>query len=1074
MLLIGVISLSIYAYLNVRQVQQEVSQELEILRLQHDKLENVRSSYFLFYRNLDLFLLDPLAKSVNIQESINTSIKDIRKLKFILESSDTEVKNQVRKLSEDIFALNSEIDALMKARLDVQIQYPGVSLAAFEMSEPQNSVHNSFRILLDEIENKDYEPESSELYPTLLQAQTLWVRLVSQMRIYLANRLASFSLDILKQQAASLESYYQQLVVKLDQLEMLYETEESFEGPDVLKVIKTDASHWRTLFSKARNLLEKEDWRADSYIMRTIIIPLSDQITNNIQSIQSSLAKKETTLATSHENNSNILSQLLLVVIVAFLVFITGLILSIDWLIFRPLLNVSQIFKARALDNSVMPMIQPTTSEMSNLIESFQEMDKQINLRHIELENQAQKLAESEERWSFALEGAGDGVWDWNPKTDEAIFSRRWNEIIGYAENEFPSNGTAFFAQIHPDDRELTQKAVQEAIKHKTVFHIEFRLQNKTGDWKWILSRGKAVGFDANGTVNRIIGTHSDISERKYTEEQLQIAATTFESIEGVVVTDPKGIILRVNTAFTKITGYTAEEAIGQKINILKSGRHDEEFYRNMWQTIDDTGGWQGEIWDRRKNGEIYPKWLTISAVKDNLGRVTHYVGTHHDISAQKESEEQIRKLAFFDPLTGLPNRTLLQDRIDQNLTQTARNKNYGALLLIDLDNFKMLNDTLGHHIGDKYLQEVALRLQDSVRKVDTVARLGGDEFVVVLSDLSEDETTSANAAEHVAETILATLNRKYTLDDITHQSSASIGISLFSGTRNNRDEIIKQADMAMYKAKSTGHNMIRFFDPIMESSVLERANLEKNLRQAMEKMQFTLFYQGQIDSKGNFLGAEVLLRWLHPQQGLISPADFIPVAEETGLILSLGNWVLETACIQQTKWATQPKMEHMTVSVNVSARQFNQHDFIDQVTAIIKRTGANPKQLKLELTESLLIENVETIISKISSLKALGVCFSLDDFGTGYSSLAYLRRLPLDQLKIDRSFVINITKDNNDLAIAKTIIDMGNSLGIDVIAEGVETESQRHLLDQLGCKNFQGYLICKPLPIDDFEECVA
>ncbi|MDP2029243.1 MAG: EAL domain-containing protein [Thiobacillus sp.] len=682
------------------------------------------------------------------------------------------------------------------------------------------------------------------------------------------------------------------------------------------------------------------------------------------------------------------------------------------------------------------------------------------------------QLRDSEERWKFALEGSGDGVWDWNPQTDEALFSKRWKEMLGYAEDEFPNTGTAWTEHFHPDDKDRVLTAIQEHfVGNQTFYVVECRMHCKDGSWKWILTRGKLVSRDANGNPSRMIGTHTDITERKQVEEQLHIAATAFDSQEGMIVTDADGVILRVNRAFTEITGYTAEDAVGQTTRLLKSGRHSADFYREMWKTINRTGGWQGEIWDRRKTGEEYPKWLTISAVKDNSGAVTHYVGTHFDITERKKAEEKISELAFFDQLTGLPNRTLLLDRLRQIMTTSSRDGSYGSLLFIDLDNFKTLNDTLGHDMGDLLLKQVAQRLTPCVRKGDSVARLGGDEFVLVLGGLSLSEREAAIGAEAVAGKVLATLNQPYQLGDVAYRCTASVGATLFSGHLATIEDLMKQADLAMYKSKEAGRNTFRFFDPDMETAVMNRAALEKDLREAVQEKQFLLHYQAQVVDEGRLTGAEVLVRWQHPQRGTVSPAEFIPLAEETGLILPLGHWVLETACTQLAVWATRPGMAHLTIAVNVSAHQFNQNDFVDQVLTVLNNTGANPQRLKLELTESLLVGNVQNIIEKMFALKAKGVGFSLDDFGTGYSSLSYLRRLPLDQLKIDQSFVRDVLIDPNDAAIAKTIVALAQSLGLGVIAEGVETEAQRDFLASSGCYAYQGYFFSRPLPLESFEE---
>jgi diguanylate cyclase (GGDEF)-like protein/PAS domain S-box-containing protein len=553
--------------------------------------------------------------------------------------------------------------------------------------------------------------------------------------------------------------------------------------------------------------------------------------------------------------------------------------------------------------------------------------------------------------------------------------------------------------------------------------------------------------------------------------DQLRIAATVFDSQEAMLITDANGIILQVNRAFTEITGYSPQEAIGQTPRLLQSDRHDAAFYQEMWGTLVRDGFWQGEVWDRRKNGEVYPKWLAISAVKDLNKTVTHYVGTHFDITERKRAEAKIEELAYFDQLTGLANRTLLLDRLKQTMAFSAHSGKFGALLLLDLDRFKTVNDTLGHDMGDEMLKQVAQRLIPCVRAGDTVARMGGDEFVVMLTSLSMSEVDAAAQTEAVAEKILASFNKPFQLGDVAYRITPSIGATVFTDHLASVDDLTKQADLAMYKAKTCGRNLIRFFDPAMEVAVKDRATLEKDLRQALEEKQFLLHYQPQIAGDNQLTGAEVLVRWQHPQRGMVSPAEFITHAEETGLILPLGHWVLETACTQLARWATQAGMEHLTLAVNVSAHQFCEPDFVGKVQAVVTQTGANPKRLKLELTESLLIENVEDIIKKMFVLKADGIGFSLDDFGTGYSCLSYLKRLPLDQLKIDQSFIRDVLTDPNDAAIAKTVVALAQSLGLGVIAEGVETAAQRDFLAASGCHAFQGYFFSRPLPLQAFEE---
>lgn len=559
--------------------------------------------------------------------------------------------------------------------------------------------------------------------------------------------------------------------------------------------------------------------------------------------------------------------------------------------------------------------------------------------------------------------------------------------------------------------------------------------------------------------------------ERKMIEQNLQIAAIAFESQEGMLVTDANRVILRVNSAFTKITGYTEDEIIGKHPGMLSSGRHDMDFYASMWESIVNTGSWEGEVWNRRKNGEIYPAHLTFTAVKGRDGTTVNYVATLVDITSRKTAEEEIQHLAYYDSLTGLPNRRLLMDRLSQALVTSARGKGGGAILFLDLDHFKTLNDTLGHDVGDSLLKQVSERLTSCVREGDTVARIGGDEFVIMLEGLSDSIFEAARQAEIICEKILKALNQAYHLNNYEYHSTTSIGATLFSGHEVGTDELLKQADIAMYQSKTAGRNAIRFFDPVMQEVINNRAVLERELHKAFENDQFQLHYQLQVNHLGQALGAEALIRWMHPERGMVLPFHFISLAEEIGLILPIGKWVIETACAQLKTWQQNTFSKDIVLSINVSAKQFRQPDFVEQLQDAVNRHGINPSMLKIELTESLLLENVEEIIATMTTLRELGVQFSLDDFGTGYSSLMYLKRLPLNQLKIDQSFVRDLITDISDQAIVHTIIAMAKSLSLDIIAEGVETEEQLKFLLNKGCTCYQGYLFSRPLPIMQFEE---
>ncbi|MFA7293418.1 MAG: EAL domain-containing protein [Rhodocyclaceae bacterium] len=697
--------------------------------------------------------------------------------------------------------------------------------------------------------------------------------------------------------------------------------------------------------------------------------------------------------------------------------------------------------------------------------------DMQARLKAIEGERKQTEAAlrASTERLNEAQRLAKIGSWELDLLSGKLVWSDEIFRLFEIDSGRFGATYEAFLNAIHPEDRDAVNQAYTASLANRAPYQITHRLLMADGRIKWVHERCDSE-FDAAGKPLRSAGTVQDVTTQKLVEDELRIAAAAFDSQECMMVTDAHSVILRVNRAFTETTGYAAEEVVGQTPRMLQSGRHNQSFYRAMWESLNNTSVWQGEVWDRRKNGEVYPKWLTISAVKDSSGVVTHYVGTHFDITERKLAEEKINELAFYDQLTSLPNRTLLLDRLKQTMAASSRSGSFGALLFIDLDNFKTINDTQGHDIGDLLLKQVALRLKQCVREGDTVARLGGDEFVVVLAGLSSDQEAAATGIEYVAEKIIAALNQDYQLGELSHHSTASIGVTLFRGDVSSSDDLMKQADLAMYKSKEAGRNTVRFFDPNMESAVKERASLEEDLRQAIDQKQFLLHYQAQVADAGRLTGVEALVRWQHPQRGMVSPADFIPLAEETGLILALGRWVLETACGQLATWALRPEMAHLTVAVNVSAHQFRQRDFVDQVLAVLNSSGANPQRLKLELTESLLVHDVEAIIEKMFTLKARGVGFSLDDFGTGYSSLSYLKRLPLDQLKIDQSFVRDVLSDPNDAAIAKTVVALAQSLGLGVIAEGVETATQRDFLASSGCHAYQGYFFSRPLPIEGFE----
>jgi diguanylate cyclase (GGDEF)-like protein/PAS domain S-box-containing protein len=680
-------------------------------------------------------------------------------------------------------------------------------------------------------------------------------------------------------------------------------------------------------------------------------------------------------------------------------------------------------------------------------------------------------LRTSEERWKFALEGSGDGVWDWNLQTGEVFFSQRCKEILGYDEADYESRILSWESTIYPDDFHRVMTELRAHLDGNTdSYSNEHRAQYKDGNWKWLLTRGKVISRDANGKALRMIGTQTDISQRKQAEEAIQLAALVFENgSEGMVVTAADGTIVAINPSFTLLTGYTPEEVIGKNPRILQSGRQDAMFYQAMWSNLIATGHWEGEIWNRRKNGEIYAEWLSINSIFNSDGSVNRRVALFSDITKRKQSEELIWKQANFDPLTGLPNRSMFRDRLEQAVKQSRRAGLPLALMFIDLDRFKEINDTLGHEVGDALLVDAAQRLSHCVRNTDTVARLGGDEFTVILGDFDDYDS-----AERIAQTILNSLAQPFQLGAEKSQISASIGITFYPKDATGLDDLLKNADQAMYAAKDKGRNAYCCFTPSMQDAILNRIQLTADLREALADNQFQVYYQPVVDITTGVIGkAEALIRWHHPMRGLINPDDFIVLAEETGLIIDIGAWVLRTACSQVNVWRNQGQLS-LRIAVNVSARQFHDVHFIDTVRGVLAETGLPPEALELEITEGMMMHNMEHTIAIIRTLRELGVQISEDDFGTGYSSLNYLKQFPIHTLKIDKSFIRDIGSDSDDAALVIAIIAMAKSLHLSIVAEGVETEEQLAFLRAQGCTQCQGFLFAKPMPEQEFGAFLA
>jgi diguanylate cyclase (GGDEF)-like protein/PAS domain S-box-containing protein len=670
----------------------------------------------------------------------------------------------------------------------------------------------------------------------------------------------------------------------------------------------------------------------------------------------------------------------------------------------------------------------------------------------------AQKaLKASESRYRTLIEQAADGLIVTDKKGVITDCNRSLQVMLGYTIDALLNHRVEEF--IDPADRESYIKQRSE-VHHKGSLILQRRMIRRDGS---ILPVEVSARSLPNGGIQALV---RDISERLFSEERLRLSATVFESTrEGVLITDVSGNITAVNTAFTDITGYTEAEVFGKKPSILKSGKHEDTFYDEMWGAINSVGYWRGEVWNRRKNGEIYPEWETISTVRDERGRLTNYVAVFSDISDIKESESQLEYLAHHDPLTELPNRLLFTARLDHALERSKRDGTCLAVLFIDLDLFKNINDSLGHPIGDALLKKVAVRLKQQLRDEDTVARLGGDEFTVLLEQLINQES-----AGNIAAKLALSLNDPFIVEEHNLHIAASIGISIYPNDGDTAATLLRNADAAMYQAKAQGRDGYQYYTEEMTSSAVKRVLLENSLRQAIVLDQFVVYFQPKISLvDGKLIGSEALVRWLHPDMGLVPPDNFIPLAEDTGLIVPIGSWVLNTACRQIKQWR-EKGLETGTVAVNLSGQQLQRGNLVETVKQALKESGLDASLLELEITESFLMDQADKAIGVLSELRALGVTLSIDDFGTGYSSLSYLKQLPINNLKIDKSFVRDIPQDPNDEAIARAIISLAGNLQLDVIAEGIETEEQLAFLRREGCELGQGYLFSPPIPAKDFE----
>jgi diguanylate cyclase (GGDEF)-like protein/PAS domain S-box-containing protein len=684
----------------------------------------------------------------------------------------------------------------------------------------------------------------------------------------------------------------------------------------------------------------------------------------------------------------------------------------------------------------------------------------------------------NKERLELALEAAGLDLWENDLLTGEVICKSDKIFIeLGYSEEDIASSMDSIFTIVHPDDIPRIKNAITDHLTGVTPqYRSEFRVRAKNGPWVWYANYGKIMDRAENNWGQRFIGVTFNIDDRKRQEEllaerEMEWRTLVENSPNTIVRYDRECRRIYVNPALCAMCEGGKSLLLGKKPSEYPGGENLTIYETKIRQVFETGENIEFELNSTGKNCKAFCSHIRLTAERNLHGEIVSVMGVGHDITELNSQRLKIREIAFYDPLTNLPNRRLLIDRLQLALISSERSGMQSALIIIDLDNFKTLNDTLGHDHGDLLLQQVAQRLTACVRQEDTVARMGGDEFVIILENLSEKPQEAAFQVEALGEKILAILNQPYQLVNHSRHSTPSIGVVIFGGNSISIEELMKRADIAMYSAKKAGRNAIRFFDLNMQSAVEIRSSLEESMKQALTQQQFKLFYQAQVDNSGMIVGAEVLLRWQHPVQGMMLPEAFIAIAEETGLIINIGQWVLNSVCQQLKKWEKQPGKDQLHLAVNVSARQFLETEFVDQIIDILNTTEVDPARITLELTESMVLSNITEAASKMAALKKLGIKFAIDDFGTGHSSLSSLQKLPLDQLKIDQSFIHDIADNHDGVIIVQTIIAMANNLGMEVFAEGVETQAQKDFLVEHHCLNFQGYLFGEPMPVDEFEQ---
>ena len=720
---------------------------------------------------------------------------------------------------------------------------------------------------------------------------------------------------------------------------------------------------------------------------------------------------------------------------------------------------------SEALNHKLALEVEQRRQAEAQLRAAHDQLERRVAERTHELDEATALLGKSQARLAMSLEASELGLWDWDLRTDEVHHSKL-QELLGLNPSGALNMRRDLRPLVHPDDRRVLLQALSAHMRGRSDgYAVEYRVRHADGYWVWVEDRGRAMERDARGRVVRMLGTRRNITARKRREEEQRLAATVFEtSSEGIVVLDHRYQILAVNRAFCAMTGYRREEAVGRNVTQLVSSPETHHQYRQIHAQLLTHGTWQGEMMETRKNGELYPQWLQLNAVRDRQGRITQIVGFFADLSARRQAEERLRYLSNYDPLTGLANRMLFKERLHEAAQRSRQTGRSLALLHIDLDRFKLLNDSLGHEVADQILRNMGQRLSEQLAEADTLARLAADEFVVLF-----DQYSNLSSLSRLASQLLAKLRAPMSLDGHELVISASIGISLLPDNARDVSALITQANMAMQHAKHLGGDSFQFYTDNLQASTLERLQLENQLRKAIEAGQLEVFYQPKLDlSLDSLQAAEALVRWRHPERGLVSPAEFIPLAEETGLIGAIGEFVLRRAANQACEWRDLG-LGDIRVSVNVSVHQLRQGNLTSLVQGVLQETGLPAHLLELELTESQLLDNVESVLHTLNQLRLLGVKLAIDDFGTGYSSLSYLKRFPVDYLKIDRTFVRDLTEHGEDAAITRAIIAMAHSLELKVVAEGVEEQQQLDFLKSQGCDEIQGFLISRPVEAQHF-----